>query len=689
MSKLDRLALLVLLLLPAVAHAQGTAADYERATGLRTRFEGKVTGTVSKVVWAADGSEVRYAVETGGKREYVAVTTADGTRKSLTREEFEASPRPTADRPRRGERRRGRTESPDGKWRVTVKDFNLILRDIESEADTPLTTDGTKADAYTADVFWSPDSARFVAHRRTPGGDRVVTLVESSPRDQLQPKTSTYFYLKPGDPIPQARPHLFDIATKKEVPLTGQTKLLANPWDISYEHWSPDGKRFTFLLNPRGHQSMRLLAIDAAGAVIPVINETCKAFFDYSNKLFLQYLDATNELLWMSERSGWNHLYLLDATTGRVKNAITDGAWNVRGVESVDAKARTVRVRLMGRDPAQDPYHVHYATVTFDGTGFTPLTAGDGTHTLDVSPDGKFAVDTYSRVDAAPVSELRRLSDGKRVATLETADLSKLRAAGWQPPERFVAKGRDGTTDIYGVIHRPSNFDPAKTYKVIEYIYAGPHDFFVPKAFRTVHGQAQVIAELGFVVVQMDGMGTNWRSRAFQDVCYKNLGDSGFPDRIPWIKAAAAKYPQLDLAGGVGIFGGSAGGQSSTRALLAFGDFYGVAVSDCGCHDNRMDKIWWNEMWMGWPVGPHYAEQSNVTQAHRLKGKLMLVVGELDRNVDPSSTMQVVNALIKADKDFDLLVVPGAGHGSAESPYGQRRRMDFFVRHLAGKEPRR
>ncbi len=261
-----------------------------------------------------------------------------------------------------------------------------------------------------------------------------------------------------------------------------------------------------------------------------------------------------------------------------------------------------------------------------------------------------------------------------------------LLATGWQVPERFVAKGRDGQTDIYGVIFRPTNFDPQKQYPVIEKIYAGPHGAFVPKAFESYFG-AQAMAELGFMVVQIDGMGTNWRAKAFHNVCWKNLGDSGFPDRIAWLQAAAKKYPQMDLSR-VGIYGGSAGGQSALRALLAHGDFYKAAVADCGCHDNRMDKIWWNEAWMGWPVGPHYEEQSNVTQAHKLQGKLLLIVGELDRNVDPASTMQVVNALIKADKDFDLLVVPGGGHGIAESSYGKRRRRDFFVRHLLGVEPR-
>ena len=254
-------------------------------------------------------------------------------------------------------------------------------------------------------------------------------------------------------------------------------------------------------------------------------------------------------------------------------------------------------------------------------------------------------------------------------------------------PERFAAKGRDGTTDIYGVLYRPTTFDEEKTYPVIERIYAGPQGAFVPKRFSTWHGEAQALAELGFIVVQIDGMGTNWRSKAFHDVCWKNLGDSGFPDRILWHKAAAATRPQMDLSR-VGIFGGSAGGQSALRAVLAHGDFYQAASADCGCHDNRMDKIWWNELWMSWPVGPWYQEQSNVTQAGRLSGKLLLIVGELDRNVDPASTMQVVDALVRADKDFELLIIPGAGHGAAGTAYGTRRQRDFFVRHLLGVEPR-
>ena len=295
----------------------------------------------------------------------------------------------------------------------------------------------------------------------------------------------------------------------------------------------------------------------------------------------------------MSERDGWNHLYLYDLSNGEVKTQITQGEWVVRKVERVDADQRQLWFQASGIYPDQDPYYIHHCRVNFDGSGLTFLTDGDGTHSVTWSPDRKTLVDTYSRVDQPPLIELRNAETGKLIGELERADWSRLLDTGWKAPERFLAKGRDEKTDIYGIILRPTNFDASKKYPVIEKIYAGPHGSFVPKAFSE-YLSAQAIAELGFIVVQIDGMGTSNRSKAFHDVCAKNLGDSGFPDRIKWIKAAAEKYPFMDLSRGVGIYGGSAGGQSSTRAVLAFGDFYTVAVSDCGCHDNRMDKIWWN-----------------------------------------------------------------------------------------------
>ena len=432
---------------------------------------------------------------------------------------------------------------------------------------------------------------------------------------------------------------------------------------------------------------VRIVAIDAvSGEVTALIDDPSKTFVNYSNYNHRKLLESTNEMIWMSERDGWNHLYLFDFGSGQLKNQITKGPWIVRKVDHVDTAKRQIWFQAGGIYPEQDPYYIHYCRINFDGTGLVKLTAGDGTHSIEYSPGREFIVDTYSRVDMPPVNELRRVSDGSLVCPLEKSEASELEATVWQRPEHFVAKGRDGRTDIYGVIYRPSTFDPNKKYPVIEKIYAGPHGSFVPKSFSPCHG-AQRWAELGFIVVQIDGMGTSHRSKAFHDVCWKNVGDAGFPDRILWIKEAAKKYPYMDISR-VGIFGGSAGGQSSTGALLLHGDFYKVAVSDCGCHDNRMDKIWWNEAWMGWPVGPEYAESSNVTHAHKLEGKLLLIVGEMDRNVDPASTMQVVNALVKADRDFDMLIIPGAGHGAAGSAYGKRRQKDYFVRNLLGVEPR-
>ncbi|MGB2864212.1 MAG: DPP IV N-terminal domain-containing protein [Sedimentisphaerales bacterium] len=580
---------------------------------------------------------------------------------------------------------RSQAQSPDGKWSAFIKEYNLYARNLETDEEIALTEDGTEEDAYLDRFHWSPDSTRLLVLRMRKGDERKVYLIESSPEDQLQPKLHNYSYLKPGDQIPIHKPHLFHISDKSHIAIPDE--LFPNPWSISEIRWSPDSSRFTFLYNQRGHQVLRIISVDATtGQPRAVVDEKSKTFIDYSGKRFSRYLGDTNEIIWMSERDGWNHLYLYDAETGNIKNQITKGTWVVRRVESVDEEKRQIWFQAGGIRPEQDPYYIHFCRINFDGSGLVVLTRSNGTHDITFSPDRRFFLDRWSRIDMPPVTELRSTEDGKLIFELERADWSMLLATGWRAAERFDAKGRDGKTDIYGIIIRPSNFDPNNKYPVIEKIYAGPQGAFVPKSFG-LQTREHAIAELGFIIVQMDGMGTSHRSKVFNDVCWKNLGDSGFPDRILWLKAAAEKYPHMDLTR-VGIYGGSAGGQSTLRGLLAHGDFYKVGVADCGCHDNRMDKIWWNELWMGWPIGPHYEEQSNVTQAHKLKGKLLLTVGELDRNVDPASTMQVVDALIKADKDFDMLIVPGSGHGVGETPYASRRRMDFFVRHLHGVEPR-
>jgi dipeptidyl aminopeptidase/acylaminoacyl peptidase len=587
--------------------------------------------------------------------------------------------------------------SPDGAREAAIWNYNIVIRDVATgKNESVLSTDGSEGDPYElASIAWSPDSKKIAASRVRPGYRREVHYVESSPADQVQPKHSVNVYAKPGDVLALPQPSIFDVDSKREF-VVGNT-LFPSPFDISRFQWRKDSGTLTFEYNQRGHQVYRVIEVDAAtGAARAVISEEPQTFFNYrtangglsdSGKKYRYDVADGKEVIWMSERDGWNHLYLYDGATGHVKNQITKGDWAVRNVWSVDEQKRQLIFSAGGMYPGKDPYFAHYYRINFDGTGLAPLTTADANHNLVFSDDGAYYVDVYSRVDLPPVVELHRTGDASLVETLEQGDITDLKASGWKPPEVFIAKGRDGKTDIWGNIYRPSHFDPSRKYPVIENIYAGPQGSFVPKSFSAYNGM-QSIAELGFIVVQIDGMGTSNRSKAFHDVAWKNLGDAGFPDRILWHKAVAAKYPYYDISRGVGIYGTSAGGQSSLGGLLFHGDFYKVAVSASGCHDNRMDKIWWNEQWMGWPIGPEYSASSNVDNAKNLTGDLLLIFGEMDTNVDPSSTLQVVNQLIKHDKNFDLLEIPGANHTSG-GPYGDHKRWDFFVQHLLGVTPPR
>ena len=558
--------------------------------------------------------------------------------------------------------------SPDGKTMVTPRtDGNLWF-----DGGGPVTHDGRPGDRYVR-VWWSPDGRYVATMREEEGFDRRLVI-----RRPGKP-TVDVPYRKPGDKIPHPRIAIYDVRSG-EGGLVAQ-ELAPNPWDVTEVHWSRDSRELYYAYDQRGHGVERLLAADAATRrVRTVVEETSRTFIDYSQKRWVRYLDRSDEALWASERSGFNHLYLVNLRTGALK-AVTQGPWTVRSVELVDEGARSAVVRVMGIDPAQDPYQMHFVRVGLDGGAPVRLTQGDGTHRLQWARDGLSYLDVYSRVDLPPVTELHAF-DGRRLAVLAKGDDAELKKAGWAAPERFVAKGRDGKTDIYGIIHRPSNFDPAKRYPVIESIYAGPHDFFVPKEFSATYDTAR-LTELGFVVVQIDGMGTNWRSRAFHDVAFQNLADAGFPDRILWMRAAAKTRPWMDLDR-VGVFGTSAGGQSAASAVLRFGDFYKAAVADCGCHDNRLDKIWWNEAWMGWPVGPAYAANSNANPevVKGLKRPLYLMVGDVDTNVDPVSTQVVVDALRAAGKPYELLVVEDSNHGVLSKPGPYRKMQEFFVREL-------
>jgi hypothetical protein len=575
-------------------------------------------------------------------------------------------------------------KSPDGKWFAFVKNFNLYLRDKDDQ-ETQVTSNGIEGNAYGA-LKWSPDSLTLVVYRTEPGDNKQVYLIESSPKDQLPAKFSQRGYPRPGDKFAQHEMFVVDAetktATKVDVERVGTAKGFGS--GIPQVRWSQDGQHFVFENTDRGHQRYRIIEVETrTGKTRNLYDERADTFIDHYSSHYIQFLDATGEILLISERDGWKHLYLLDAREGKIKQQLTQGPWVVRGVDRVDTKARQIWFRASGKSPDQDPYLVHYFRVNFDGSGLVALTAGNGTHTIEYSPDSTYLIDTYSRVDMAPVHELRKVADGALVCALEKADISALEADGWKYPEVFVSKGRDGKTDIWGIVCRPQQFDPKKSYPVIEYIYAGPHNAHVPKSFKAYY-QMMAQAELGFIVVQIDGMGTGNRSRAFHDVCWKNIADAGFPDRILWIKALAQRYGYVDVTR-VGIYGTSAGGQNALGALLFHPDFYKVAVASCGCHDNRLDKASWNEAWMGL-MGPHYEAQSNVTNAHKLVGKVLLMVGELDTNVPPESTLRVVDALIRAKKDFELLVLPGLDHTGGGS-YGERRRVDFFVRHLLGVEP--
>ncbi len=582
--------------------------------------------------------------------------------------------------------------SPDGQWEAYAEGFNVVLRHVADGKVTPLTRDGRGDAFYDPETLaWSPDSRHIALYRVTPGFPRLVTRVESAPAGQLQPVLQTQLYPKPGDAVDIEQPVLLDVAGNRKLI---DTPLLSNPYSLSPIQWRSDGSSFSIEYVARGFQTVRVVAVDAGSGEAHAAVEEKADTFVYADRTFVHDVGGQGrELLWISERDGWRHLYLIDGTDGSVRQQITQGDWVVRDVLHVDDAQRRIWFSASGMDAGQDPYQRHLFSVDFDGRNLNRLTHAPADHDVAISRDGHYYIDVYSRPDMAPVASLHRI-DGTLVRELARGDISRLLAAGWKAPETFVAKGRDGSTDIWGMVVRPRDYDPKRRYPVVENIYAGPHDAFVPKTFWPFGYHSggdkqigmQALADLGFIVVQIDGMGTAHRSKAFHDVAWKNLGDSGFPDRIAWHKALAAKDPSYDISRGVGIYGASAGGQSTLGALELHPELYTVGVAMAGCFDNRMDKISWNEQWMGWPVDASYARASGVTHASKLRGDLLLVVGEQDSNVDPASTAQVVDALIKAGKDFDLLNVPGGEHsvGRSTGPidYVTRRQFDFFVRHL-------
>lgn len=637
----------------------------------------KVYNEATSVQWLGDSSVFWYSVREKSGMALFKVDIEKGQKIRLSGEPSKMS---------KAVSRRQATSivpSPDSLWEAYAKDNNLWVRRVADKAEYQLSFDGTSGMPYAMynRIVWSPDSRRLATVKTVLAKRHIINLLESSPKDQLQPRLQTRDYFKPGDVIDITLPALFDVRQMREIPLA--TDPFRHQFSLSLDSWSADGKSFTFEFNERGHQLYQVVRVDGqTGAMTTIIQERAPTSFIYYNRNFRYDTPDGKHIIWISERDGWRHLYRFDALSGKLINQITKGGWVVRDVEFVDDTNQTIIFRASGLNEAkgEDPYNIHICRVNFDGSGFADLTPQNANHKAQFSPDRRYFVDTYSRPDLPPTSVVRQTSNGKVVMEIEKADISELVEAGWRAPEVFTAKGRDGKTNIWGNIYRPMSFDQTKDYPIIEYIYAGPHDAFVNKNFTAFERYCSRLAELGFVVVTIDGMGTANRSKAFHDVCWRNLKDAGFADRIAWIKAAAEKYKYMDTSR-VGIYGFSAGGQSALGALLFHGDFYKVAVSLCGCHDNRMDKIWWNEQWMGYPVGPWYEESSNVANAHRLKGKLLIINGELDDNVDPASSLQVVSALIKADKDFEQFYLPGYGHGLG-GKFETRQVENFFVKNL-------
>jgi len=597
--------------------------------------------------------------------------------------------------------------SPDKKWIAFVRNYNLYIRLASTGEEIQLSHDGQESYAYASSspdlqqliragagtpkmrvsATWSPDSKKLLTMRIDERKAKRHHLLQFAPPGEQRAKLFSWVYPLPGDEfLPQGEPVVFDVEGKKQIPIDCKPLLLDFlMWKAGGDGvWTEDSQSIYFAETERGYQKVNLYEADPnTGKTRLVLSETSETCVD-PHMTYLSIIGNGSELIWGSERDGWCHLYLFDGKSGELKNQITKGEFVVREIVHVDEKNRQVYFIAGGKEMGRDPYLRHLYRVNLDGTKLRLLTPEDADHSLRISPDGKYFVDTYSKINTVPVSVLCRSSDGKLIRELEKADVELLLAAGWPWPEPFQVKGRDGKTDIYGAIYRTSNLNPSQKYPVIDGIYNGPQAVRTPKSFQaSSHDQA--IAELGFIVVTIDGMGTAMRSKAFHNVSYKNLGDSGLEDHILAIKQLAEKYPYLDLDR-VGIYGHSAGGYDSAHALLTHPEFYKVAVSSSGCHDNRSDKVWWNELWMGYPLGEHYKQQANPTLAANLKGKLLLVHGDLDDNVHPAATLQLVDALIKANKDFDLLIMPNRHHALGNG-YFVRKRWDYFVKNLLGVEP--
>ncbi len=604
-------------------------------------------------------------------------------------------------------------KSPDGTKTAFIRDWNLWIREQGASRETALTTDGIKDFGYATDnagwtrsdapiLVWSPDSKKIATFQQDQRNVGEMYLVDTGVG---HPRLQAWKYPLPGDAtVAMLQRVVIDTVSKQIVrfqmppdqhrsTLCDDISCRSNEWtDVQ---WSDDGKSVAFVSTSRDHKQEVLNIADAAtGAVRQVLTETVDTFYESGNgAVNWRYLPASNEVIWFSEKDNWGQLYLHDATTGRLKNRITSGDGNVTQLLRVDGKNRVLYFAAVGKESGRDPYYRHLYRVGFDGHDQQLLTPANADHTVTLSPSADWFVDVYSTPDTPPVAELRT-SAGALALPLEKADISKLTAAGWKPPQQITVKARDGATDLYGLLYAPTSLDTTRKYPIVNHIYPGPQTGSVgSRSFSAARGDAQALAELGFVVVEIDGMGTPWRSKKFHEAYFGNMGDNTIPDQVAGMRELAARYPWIDIDR-AGIYGHSGGGYATAAAMFSFPDFFKVGISEAGNHDNRNYEDDWAEKWQGLLKSntdgtTNYDNQAMQLVAKNLKGKLLLAHGTMDTNVPPSNTLLVVNELIRANKDFDLIMLPNRGHGFGNEPYMVRRRWDYFVKNLLGQEPPR
>jgi dipeptidyl aminopeptidase/acylaminoacyl peptidase len=601
--------------------------------------------------------------------------------------------------------------SPDGKRTAFVREHNLWVREVTSGKETQLTTDGEKDFAYATNnagwtksdrpvLLWSPDSTKIATFKHD---GRKVGEMYMATTNVGHPRLSAWKYPLPGDEhIFMLHRVIIDVDGTKVTPLEMEPDphrstlcdhIVCRGGDWADVHWSTDSTRIAFVSTSRDHRHTQLkVATAASGAVRDVLDEKVDTFFESGNgRVNWRVLFDSNEVIWFSQRDDWGQLYLYDLTSGKLKHQITKGEGNVTQLLRIDETGRQLVFQAVGKEKGRDPYFTHLYRIGMDGKGMTLLTPEDANHEISLADSGRYFVDSYSTPVTAPIAVLRD-ADGKVVMPLEKADISRLSAAGWKPPTPFTVKGRDGKTDLYGLMYTPSKMDAARRYPIINSIYPGPQTGSVgSRSFSPARGDTQALAELGFVVVQVDGMGTPWRSKKFHEAYYGNMGDNTLPDQIAAMKQLAERHKFIDLER-AGIYGHSGGGFATAAAMFRHPDFFKVGVSQAGNHDNRNYEDDWAEKWTGLlkKTGENttnYDDQANQNHARNLKGKLLIAHGTMDTNVPVYNTLLVVDELIKANKDFDLILFPNRGHGFGSEPYMVRRRWDYFVKYLLGAEP--